>query len=153
MAGPPVVRDVARVIVLDVDDNVLLLHGFDPADATAGQWWFTPGGGVEPGETLELAALRELEEETGLRIETVVLLAGERIAAFDFDGRAWEQRERYFATRVPRFALDESGWTDVERRSLLGAKWWSVGELAATSERVFPDNLLELVSAAARALG
>ena len=151
MAAKHVVRDVARVILLDLDDHVLLLHGFDPADSATGQWWFTPGGGVEAGETLETAALRELWEETGLSIPSVVPLPGERNAEFDFDGRMWRQRERYFAARVPRFALDGSGWTDMERRSLLGARWWSIEELGVTAEQLFPDNLLELV-AGARAL-
>jgi 8-oxo-dGTP pyrophosphatase MutT (NUDIX family) len=148
MARQRVVRDVSRVVLLDTDGDVLLLHGFDPEDSTAGRWWFTPGGGVEDGETLEAAALRELEEETGLRLDAVAPLPGERTAVFDFDGRVWEQRERYFAARVQRFELDASGWTEGERRSLLGAKWWSVEEMRAASQRFFPDNLLELVAAA-----
>lgn len=30
--------------------------------------WVLPGGGIEPGESPEAAALREMEEETGLRV-------------------------------------------------------------------------------------
>ncbi len=31
--------------------------------------WVFPGGHVDPGESLEVAALRELEEECGVKIE------------------------------------------------------------------------------------
>jgi len=50
--------------------------------------WVVPGGTVELGETLEEAVVREMEEETGLRVEPVGVLAvfdridrdGERVA-------------------------------------------------------------------------
>jgi 8-oxo-dGTP diphosphatase len=50
------------VLLLD-GDRVLLVQRARPP--LAGRWT-VPGGGVELGETLEEAALRELAEETGL---------------------------------------------------------------------------------------
>ena len=56
-------RSAARVIVIDDDDRLLLVR-FEFPDGRA--VWATVGGGLEPGETHEDAARRELAEEAGL---------------------------------------------------------------------------------------
>src|SRR6266571_2109299 len=57
----PTFRPTARLLVLDPAGRILLFSAVDPR----GRVWFTPGGGVHRGETLEAAAVRELAEETG----------------------------------------------------------------------------------------
>jgi len=46
------------------DDDVLLCR-LSGAPLNAG-WWTLPGGGIDPGESLEAAVVREVKEETGL---------------------------------------------------------------------------------------
>ena len=62
------VRVNARMIFTDPDDGVkkeiLIRNGF------SNQVWTYPGGGVEKGETLEEALVREIYEELRLRIST-----------------------------------------------------------------------------------
>jgi 8-oxo-dGTP pyrophosphatase MutT (NUDIX family) len=64
----PLVLAVAGAIVIDADGR-LLLHRRDDSGL-----WSTSGGAVEPGESLEDAARRELREETGLEAGRLRLL-------------------------------------------------------------------------------
>jgi 8-oxo-dGTP pyrophosphatase MutT (NUDIX family) len=142
----PVVRNAARVLLLDPEGRVLLVQGGDPGDPAAGTWWFTPGGGLEPGEDARTAAIREVLEETGHRLSEVDGPVARRSSVFPFDGRLIEQREQFFVAHVPAFAPTTGGWTDLERRQLTGLRWWTLAELLATAETVFPPNLPELVA-------
>jgi 8-oxo-dGTP pyrophosphatase MutT (NUDIX family) len=140
-------RVAARVIVLDEIGAVLLLRGHDPAQPDRGAWWFTPGGGLDPGEIPVDAARRELREETGLDVVHLDLAPFERDTTFEFERVTYRQHEHFFITRTHRFDPTDVAWTDVERRSVLGHRWWSIDELAATDEAVHPEQLVSWLRA------
>ncbi|MFI5619274.1 NUDIX hydrolase [Streptomyces sp. NPDC051567] len=137
-------RKVSRVILLDPEDRILLLHGFEPADP-ARRWWFTPGGGLEGTESRAQAALRELAEETGITEVELGPVLWHRYCSFPFDGRRWEQDEWYFLARTARTGTTSAGLTELERRSVSGVRWWTSGELLAARETVYPTTLAELL--------
>jgi 8-oxo-dGTP pyrophosphatase MutT (NUDIX family) len=141
-------RNAARVVLV-ADGRVLLQQGFDPGRPESGTWWITPGGGVNNGESVEDAAVREVVEETGLHLSPAQLgpVIATRVAHFEFDGRRFRQSESFFAVHVEAFAPQHHGWDEVEQRALLDHRWWSVAELRATEERVYPSELADVVQA------
>ncbi|MEU8654101.1 NUDIX hydrolase [Streptomyces sp. NPDC048737] len=141
-------RRVARVVLLDPADRILLLHGHEPDDP-ADDWWFTPGGGVEGDETREEAALRELAEETGITDVELGPVLWRRRCSFPFAGRRWDQDEWYYLARTAdtsRMEPRATALTELERRSVCGARWWTCRELAQAHETVYPTRLAGLLS-------
>lgn len=93
----------AGAICVDEDDRVVVNRG----EWDRGPFYELPGGGVEQGETVEEAVVRELEEEVGLHVRIE-----RKLANVWKDGR----EEHYFLVRPegssPRTALDlEPGFT------------------------------------------
>ena len=144
-AAEPVGRSAARVLLLDDSDRLLLFAGADPHVPDV-RFWFTPGGGVDPGETLEEAARRELLEETGCSGVELSPPVWRRSTEFWFDGEHYRARETYVVARVPSWEVDTSGFTDLERRSVDEHRWWTLEELLATSETVYPPDLPALLA-------
>lgn len=147
MPDPEVVlRRAGRVLVVNASGQVLLLHGFDPARRDE-PYWFTVGGGAEPGESLAEAATRELLEETGLRASAAELGAPvwHEVAEFSFDGTRYRQDQEFFLLRVSSAQVSGEGLEHEEASVIDGYRWWSVPELDGTAESFYPPDLPRLL--------
>ncbi len=151
MPGPDGLRHrrAARVILLDPDGRVLLVRGHD-VDQPGRSWWFTVGGGIDPGESACAAAVREVREETGIVLAEADLEGPvvRRSALFDFFAEHCRQDEEIFVARVSREsagALSRDGWTAVEREVVDDVRWWSATDLETVDIEVFPAELPDLV--------
>jgi 8-oxo-dGTP pyrophosphatase MutT (NUDIX family) len=142
-----IVRTGARVLVIDADDRLLLIHE-RTGDQAQFDHWLTPGGGVEDGEDLATAAVREVFEETGLQISLPADAQPLHVRRRSWSWRdlSFDQTDHYFAARVgPDVEVRPAALTEVETELLLGFQWWTVGELRDTSQTIEPPEVADLL--------
>ncbi|WP_010202397.1 NUDIX hydrolase [Salinibacterium sp. PAMC 21357] len=138
-------RSSSRVLLFDRDQRFLLFLTKAP-DTSGIARWLTPGGGVDPGESHHEAAVRELEEETGL----VLSLLDEPVWSHDFEVE-WDAANHdtghavYYAATTDAFTPSDAQWTDDERVDVLEHRWWTIDQLAATTDRFEPAELVSVI--------
>jgi ADP-ribose pyrophosphatase YjhB (NUDIX family) len=137
-------RRAGRVIVLDPEDRVLLFRYDD--EPPNGRHWSTPGGGLNDGEDYPDGARRELTEETGWTDVPVGSQVYERTQVMGHGGTIVRQHERFFLARVAtgRRGLGEVADMHVSD-GIAGWHWWTLAELDATGEKIWPAGLADLI--------
>ena len=139
-------RTAGRAIVMAPDRSSLLVLGQDPNDLGRGRFHWTPGGGLDGGESPEEGTRRELVEEVGLRIDALGPLVLRRVGEFDFGGRRIRQTESFFLVAVPeRFTVVPEKLSPLEAEAILDFVWLTPDEMRATQHTVYPRRLADLV--------
>lgn len=131
----------AAIGVVVRDNQILLVRRINPPDA--GKWGF-PGGKIEAGEPMHSAAMREVQEETGIVVRATKILTA--IDAFDRDEKD-SLRTHYVLIAVqchwisgmPQAADDVSE-----------AAWFNIADLDA-SNLTMSENVAAVASLAATA--
>ena len=107
-------------VVARPDGRILLLRREDE------EAWCLPKGAVEPGERLEETALREVREETGLRVKLVCLLREVRYRFYwPPDDTNYDKKVAYFLAEPvggrlePEPGFDEGRWVSRAEASRL----------------------------------
>jgi len=138
-------RATSRVLVFDGTGRTLLFLQYGKSRNVPPRW-ITPGGGVDPGETHDQAAVRELFEETGLRLESV----GAAFRDEDFvPDQRWHPYQTghwaWYAVRMTRFEPSRDGWTEEEVADVIDWRWMTAEELEADENEFEPPELADLI--------
>ena len=137
----PVIRTAARVLPVSPEGEVLLLQCQDPAHP-GDLHWISIGGAVDPGESRVEAALRELQEETGIEAKpgdlTEPIHHGDY--RFSWDGVEYLNRATLYALPCDRrVEVSLAGLEPGEVGNVLSAAWWTPEALAADGTAANPD--------------
>ena len=133
------------MVVLDPEDRILLINGGDPAGRTPGRWWEIPGGGIDPWEDTGTAALRELQEETGLAGVHMGPAVWTQYVEYTFGPFHFQQDEWIHVAWWDGESRTQTGLEPLEAAAFGEVRWWTLDEALTTRPRTIPYRMMEVL--------
>ena len=62
------------------------------------------------------------------------------------DGEKVLAEERFFVVRTTNREVSKDHWSPEEREVMAEHKWWSIGELASTAQKYYPEGLVNILN-------
>lgn len=143
-------RKSVKVLLLNEVNKILLILVDDPkispiGGKNSGPFWCMVGGGIESGETIQDAAIREIYEETGI-LEKDILL-GPVVWQYSFDfirsGVPTNMQEIFIVARTKINKIKPANLTEWEKASIKDIKWFSLDEIKDCKKIIYPIFLAQ----------
>lgn len=137
----PIHRTAARLLPVSPQGRVLLLEAQDPA-FPGDLHWISVGGAVDPGESHEEAALRELVEETGIVAELAAVVGplGTGVHPFSWNGTDYVSHSTFYAIPLAEDVTVRFDGLDAgEVGNIFRAEWWTPEDLEADGSAASAD--------------
>jgi len=114
-------RDRAAIVV-HKDSTILMIHRFK----SGAEYYVLPGGTVEEGESEDVAAARELYEETSIEVDLI-----KKLDSFvDEDGKKHYVYVSNYVSGVPKLALGSPEVAKSSKDNIYIPTWVDVTEIA-----------------------
>jgi len=148
MAEVMVYKTAGGVVMNSKDEILTLSRTVKRGDKTVEEWRL-PKGHIDPGETDELAALREVGEESGYWQTEIIADLGESHSSFELDGVRYERDEHYFLMRLTDEHRDAPQPVSAEE-ALFSPCWFpkedAPGHLTYPTERLMAQRAFDIIS-------
>ena len=119
--GASIVKHAARAFVFDKNKYIALINFSGDYQGNRFNFHATPGGGIEAGETPEMAIKREVMEELGVECN----ILHEVGIIIDYNN---EEQRKFISYYFIVEATDkkQTRWTEEEKKSIKGVAWMDI---------------------------
>lgn len=151
------IRKAVRVLLINNNNQLLLMcvEDFDvstPDGTRNKRFWCTIGGGIERGESIEQAALREIYEETGIVQEAVALksVVWHGVVDLMLKGVLTRLDESFIVAKTNQTTVALCSPTEDEKQVVKKMIWFSLEDIQKCPDVIFPvvlpDYLPDILS-------